>query len=117
MFVTRIVFDNTKFVRIVATPLNGGSCSVDQPGGFVLVQGPIGQTDIPTATYCGLSISIAPHIAADSFVFLTPTITGPNFSDGGCFGPDAMLVNCFLASGNVVINNFPILFFDDFEEF
>ncbi|MEO8672190.1 MAG: hypothetical protein ABI411_12810 [Tahibacter sp.] len=116
-FVTRIVYDNTKFSGIVAVPMNGASCSVNQASGFVRVQGPVGLTDIPSAVYCNLTVTIAAHVAANSIVWLTPTLSGPNFSDGGCFDAASMPVNCVTSAGNVVINNFPILFFDDFEAF
>lgn len=116
-FLTHVVFDNTKFRNIVATGINGGSCSVDQQNGFVSVQGPGGQNDLPTAIYCSLVVMTAPHIPPNTFVWLTPTVSGPNFNDGGCFSADALPINCLLAAGNVVINNFPNYFIDGFDNF
>lgn len=111
-----VAFDPALFTEVVATPVDGASCEVDQPAGQVTlaVTGTTG--DLPTAIHCQILVTrIAAGIPANTRVLLTPLFVAPGFDDGGCFDASAQTIPCGLFGGDVTISISDTLFKSGFD--
>ncbi len=97
-YAVRIQYDTAQ-LDIVASGANGAVCGADDSLGRVSLSAPPGQTDLASATYCNLNVTVAVGAAAGAVTLDVTT----SFAGGGCFDSKANAVNCMLVDGTISI--------------